>query len=248
MTSSNGKPRTREAARQRPGRQFEPRAERTLLALARHVISELDGAEQGVLALKEMHAPFGVPDLTVVVGDSAARRSRLRLPVPPLLNEIDAGVTAVASHTVPRTAERLAASLGWPISTLERRIPRLLRNKALREVMPGQFLRRSALKPIGTIVAVELKVDDWKRALTQGRTYRTWADSYVLIIDSVPQKSLPHLVDAVQNDRGGLVAAGRWIVKPKSSTRTPARRLWASEHVIAASRRATPNLPPRHTS
>jgi len=248
MTSSNGTPRTRSAARQHPGRHFEPRGERSLMGLARQVISDLAGAEQGILALTEMRAPFGVPDLTVVVGDSARRRSRLRLPVPPLLNEIDAGIVAAASRTVPRTADQFAASLGWPVATVERRIPGLLRSTALREVKPAHYVRRTALEPIGTIVAVELKLRDWRRALTQARTYRTWADSYVLIIGAVSERALPELISAVEEDRGGLVVAGSWRVRPKRSMRTPARRLWASEHVIAASRRPRSNPQRRRTS
>ncbi len=248
MTSSNGKPLTREATRQRPGRLFEPNGERSLMTLARRVITELHGADEGALALKEMHAPFGVPDLTVIVGDSARRKSRLRLSVPPLLNEIDAGIVAVASQTVPRRVSRLASSLGWPVSTLERRIPHLLRNRALREIKPELLVRRSALEPIGTIFAIELKLSDWKRALTQGKTYRTWADAYLLIIDHVTENSIPDLAKAVRNDRGGLVVAGNWIVKPRRSSRSPARRLWASEHVIAASRRPIPTPPSARSS
>jgi hypothetical protein len=238
MTSPNGKPQTREATRQRPGRLFQPDDERSLMAVARRVIADLEGADEGALALREMHSPFGVPDLTVVVGNPAPRKSRLRLSVPPLLNEIDAGVVAVASKTVPRTADRLASSLGWPLATLERRIPGLLKSRALREIKPARYVRRAALEPIGTVYAVELKMADWKRALTQGRTYRTWANAYLLIVDYVSEGSLPDLVQAVRRDRGGLVVAGSWIVKPKRSPRDPARRLWTSEHVIAASRRA----------
>ncbi len=246
MTSSNGKPLTREATRQRPGRLFEPDSERSLMELARRVIADLDGAEEGALALKEMHAPVGVPDLTVVVGNSAPRRSRLRLSVPPLLNEIDAGIVAAASKTVPRTSSRLASSLGWPVTTVERRMPRLLRNRALREIKPGRFVRRAALEPIGTVFAIELKIGDWRRALTQGRTYRTWADAYLLIINHVSEASLPYLAEAVRRDRGGLVVSGKWIMKPRRSGQSPARRLWASEHVIAASRRPNPNPPSVH--
>jgi hypothetical protein len=44
-----------------------------------------------------MVGPIGIPDLTALVGAADRLEARLALGVPPLLNEIDAAIVAVAS-------------------------------------------------------------------------------------------------------------------------------------------------------
>jgi len=200
--------------------------------------------EEGILALREFHAPFGIPDLTVVVGDHSLRRRRLRLSVPPLVNEIDAGVVSVVNAVRPSSADQISARVGWPISTVRRRIPGLIRVGALVETAPDRFVRRKEIVPIGTTWAIETKVSEWRRALRQCRTYRTWADGYILIMGRVPSTSLSVLRREVTNDRGGLVIGDDWIVHPRTTKLPSARRLWTSEHIVAACKRPTSSLPP----
>jgi hypothetical protein len=227
------------AIRQRPGRRFPPEAERQLERAAKHAAYELPGAGDGLLALREVHAPFGVPDLTVIVGDASARRSRLRLRVPAVLNEIDAGLVATASAIQPASPRQLAQRLSWSLATVTRRLPSVVRNGALREVAPERYIRPAALQPVGTIFAVETKLNDWRRALAQCRTYRTWADSYVLVMPKVSAEAMTVLRREIRRDRGGLFIDYEWIVYPRTTKLTKARRLWASEHVIAACKRST---------
>ena len=59
---------------------------------------------------------------------------------------------------------------------MTRRLPSVVRNGALREVAPERYVRPAALQPVGAIFAVETKLNDWRRALAQCRTYHTWAD------------------------------------------------------------------------
>jgi hypothetical protein len=227
------------AIRQRPGRRFPPDAERQLDRAAKQAARELPGADTGLLALREFHAPFGVPDLTVIVGDASARRRRLRLRVPPVLNEIDAGLVAAASDTQPMSPRQFAQRLSWSLATVTRRLPSVVRSGALREVAPERYLRPAGLQPIGTIFAVETKLNDWRRALTQCRTYRTWADSYVLVMPNVSAVALTVLSREVRRDGGGLLIDESWVVYPRTRRIAKARRLWASEHVIAACKRST---------
>lgn len=227
------------AIRQRPGRRFLPDAERRLDRVAKQAARELPGADAGLLALREFHAPFGVPDLTVIVGDAITRQRRLRLRVPPVLNEIDAGLVATASDTQPTSPRQFAQRLSWPLGTVTRRLPSVLRSGALREVAPERYLRPSALQPIGTIFAVETKLNDWRRALTQCRTYRTWADGYVLVMPKVSVAAFTVLSREVRRDRGGLLIDQDWVVYPRTTRIAKARRLWASEHVVAACKRPT---------
>jgi hypothetical protein len=198
--------------------------------------------------LTELHAPFGIPDFTVVVGDADARRARLRLMVPALLNEVDAGIVGVASSERYSSARQIAARTQWPVTTIERRIPGLLRAGALREVIAERYRRASALQPIGTVYAIELKVGDWRRALVQCRTYRTWADSYVLIMQRVSDSSLAELRYKVRRDGGGLIIGDDWLVQPRLAKLPRARRMWTSEHIVAACRRAPTPIPPARRS
>src|SRR4051812_12851029 len=81
-----------ETSRARPGRRFQPTHERALLRSALSAAGQLPGAHRGVLVVPEMSGPYGIPDLTALVGDPAALSARLDLPVPPLLHEVDAAV------------------------------------------------------------------------------------------------------------------------------------------------------------
>jgi short subunit dehydrogenase-like uncharacterized protein len=247
LTYPASHPRALMAIRQRPGRRFPPDAERQLERAAKRAARELPDADAGLLALREFHAPFGVPDLTVIVGDASARRSRLRLRVPPVLNEIDAGLVATASDIQPVSPRQLAQRLSWSLASVTRRLPSVLRSGALREVTPERYIRPAALQPVGTIFAVETKLNDWRRALTQCRTYRTWADSYVLVMPKVSSEAMTVLSREVRRDRGGLFIDQEWVVYPRTTRLARARRLWASEHVIAACRRSTTNPRSSHT-
>jgi hypothetical protein len=223
--------------RQRPGRRFQPILERELESTARWVASELPGADSGVLALTEFHAPFGVPDLTVVAGSPEARRRRLRLNVPPILNEVDAGIVSATLTDEVRSVAQIANSLGWSESSVHRRIDSVCRMGAVRRHGDGRFTRPAALVPIGTIWAIELKVSEWRRALTQCRTYLTWADGYVLVLGTLSGASRNQLEDLISSDGGGLVLDSQWVVRPSHRSLPEARRLWSSEHLIAGRRR-----------
>jgi hypothetical protein len=244
VSKKAAKARAHQSTRQRPGRRFQPLDELALLDAAKAAAAELPGADAGLLGLTELHAPFGVPDLTVVVGDSSIRKARLRLRVPVLLNEIDAGIVAVTSSDRPSSRRQIAARLGWPDASIERRLPSLVRSRALREVLPERFVRPAALEPIGTVYAIELKIDDWRRALVQCRTYRTWADSYVLVMQRVSDSSTSELREKVRRDGGGLIVGSQWLIRPRVGKLSRARRLWTSEHIVAACRRAPTTIPP----
>jgi DNA-binding Lrp family transcriptional regulator len=235
-------PRAQVSGRQRPGRRFAPIAELALVHFAKQAAAELPGAAAGLLALSELHAPYGVPDLTVVVGQPALRRSRLRLHVPPLLNEIDAGIVSALSDSRLSSTRQLAQRLSWSLPTIERRLRTVVRTGAVREVVPKRYKRPTALQPVGTVFAVETKLSDWRRALTQCRTYRTWADSYVLVMGRTSRDALTMLREEVARDGGGLLLNGEWIVRPRVNKLSHARRLWTSEHVIAACKRPTTSL------
>jgi hypothetical protein len=47
-------------------------------------------------------------------------------------------------------------------------------------------------------------------------------------------RSLPQLLGDVSDDQGGLMVAGEWLRRPVMRRLDEGRRLWASEHFVAA--------------
>jgi hypothetical protein len=218
----------------RAGRRFEPSHELALHDDAMSVCAQLPGAHRGALVVREMAGPIGIPDFTVLIGGLDRLRTRLSLDVPPVLNQLDASIVAVANSRVARSAGALARALNWGVQTVMRRLPGLLRSGALVATRPDRYVRPSALGPIGRLYAVEAKVSDRRAAVQQARAYSSWTDGYVLVMGPLGQAPLRSLLDEVDADRGGLVVDGRWLRRPVLGTLAPARRLWSAEHFVAA--------------
>lgn len=223
-----------ETARPRAGRRFAPSHELELEDDAVRAAHGLPGAHRGLLLLREASGPFGVPDLLAVIGSSAKLTRRLELAIPPLLNQIDAGITSVATPRAPRSPETLARRLGWTSESVRRRLPELLRSGALIRVGRDSYVRPDALQPIGRLYAIETKVKEWRRAVRQARTYSLWCDSYVLVMGSLGTTALAQVAEAVAADGGGLMVNGLWVQRPVLARRHAAQRMWGSEHLVAA--------------
>jgi DNA-binding Lrp family transcriptional regulator len=187
-----------------------------------------------MLVMEEMPAPIGIPDLTALVGSTSDVTARLALAIPPLLHEVDAGIVSAAHAGKPKSVEALAESLGWPESTVERRLGKLLRCGALIEVRPNAFVRPHALRPLGRLYAVEAKVDNWVQAIKQARSYALWSDAYVLVLGNLSPRTIQRVLVEVDHDRAGLVVSGKWFRRPAVAKVPNRMRLWASEHFIAA--------------
>jgi hypothetical protein len=228
-----------DTARPRPGRRFQPTHELALSNDALAACGTLPGAQHGVLVVKEMAGPIGIPDLAAVVGRQSPLDARLALDVSPVLNAIDAAILASARANAALAPAAIARLLGWPDSTVNRRLPGLVRSGALQYASNGGVIRRSEIRPVGRLYAVETKVRDARAALHQVRTYSVWADSYVLVMGQLGEQALRNLVCEVRADQGGLMVAGRWVCRPQAKSASPAHRLWASEHVVAAVRGGT---------
>jgi hypothetical protein len=218
----------------RQGRRFEPTHELSLHEAAVAACEALPGSHRGVLIVREMVGPIGIPDLTALVGDTSNVTKRLQLGVPPILNQVDAGIVASLSDNRPRSAETVSATLGWPIETIGRRLPHLMKSGAISGKGVDGFVRPTALCPVGRLYAIEAKMNDRVSAIQQARSYASWADNYVLVMGELGARPLHQLMDDVDHDRGGLVVNGRWMRRPVIAPHSPARRLWASEHLIAA--------------
>jgi hypothetical protein len=225
------------------GRQFQPTWELQLQDQALAACRSLPRSSQTLTVVSEMVGPIGVPDLTAVIHRPDALTARLESGVPPLLHQVDAGVVAVAQSKRARSSEALAASLGWPVSTVDRRIPALLKSGALLRHGSGRrYVRPPELGTIGRIYAIETKVRNWGQALAQARGYSVWADTYVLVMGPLTTGVVDKVKERVSADRGGLVLDGKWVCRPLAAGPSPANRLLGSEYFIAALTDRSPTL------
>jgi hypothetical protein len=181
-----------------------------------------------------MSGPLGIPDLTALVGDPGLLQARLALDVPPLVNRIDAAIAGAIPAGASRCLPTIASLLGWPVSTVERRIPGLVRSGALSMSVTGSVSRAAVIRPLGRLYAIETKIRGRVAAIQQARTYAVWADSYVLVMGELGPRSTTQLIADVSDDQGGLMIGGEWIRRPVLSPLDEGRRLWASEHLVAA--------------
>jgi len=225
-----------DSVRPRHGRRFEPTHELRVGKDVESLAGKLPGARSGVLVIREMTGPFGVPDFTAVVGGARALERRLALDVPALLNEIDAAVVSVLTPRRPKTIVEIENSIPWSQESVARRLPRLLRVGAVIQLRPGAYTRPSDLQSIGTIWALEVKVNNWRKAISQARTYSIWADGYVVILGPVGGPVIAKVLEEAALDQSGVVIDGVWFRKPHVQRQSRMRHLWASEHVIAALR------------
>lgn len=220
----------------RAGRRFEPIQERELHADALRAVRGIPNAGRGLVVVPEFAGPLGIPDFTTFIGDVSKICARQRLDVAPISNEMESGIVSAAHSQRASSTQAIASSLGWPADTVAPYIKSLTKKQALIELAPDRFVRPKPLQPGGRLYAVEAKVSDWKSALRQVRTYRVWADSYVLVMGRLSERTQDTLTSEVQRDQGGLMVAGQWVVRPKLGAVVDRRRLQAWELFADATR------------
>src|ERR1700754_3961217 len=115
----------RRPGRPRHGSRFAPTHERVLVDSALWSARNLPNAVRGLTVVEEMAGPFGVPDFVAIVGPVENIAGRWKLEVPPLLNDIDAGIAAALNPSVARSVAWIAGRLQWPESSVRRRLPGL---------------------------------------------------------------------------------------------------------------------------
>ncbi|WP_152030867.1 hypothetical protein [Agromyces aureus] len=223
-----------ETSAPRPGKRFEPIHERQLHEIAVRASESLPGAARGLVVVPEFAGPIGVPDFTAFVGKTTSLLARQRSSVPPVINELDAGVLTVAHVGRALHVEELAQALAWPEATIAGRAKRLVATGALIDQGGGRYVRPSVIAPRGRLYAIEAKIEDWRSALRQVRTYRVWADAYVLVMTGVSERSAQNLLAEVLRDKGGLILDGQWIARPRLGEVKARRRLQAAELFAAA--------------
>lgn len=214
------------------GRPFAPTREQELFPDLMDLARRLSSAGP-VLAIPEFVAPFGVADLVAVAIRGNALAERIDASVPPLLNELDATLVAGLSARRGRSSELLSRRLSIDPAMVTQRLSTLARTGAVERLTSGSFVRHPAVVPLGRVHALEAKVADWKRAIDQARTYALWADYSTSVLMSLPV-SHDSARDAAHRWGTGLALRAQWVCRPSARSHQAGRRLWASEHVVAA--------------
>lgn|SRR5450759_204358 len=217
--------------RSRAGQRFQPMAERDLHPTLRDLAGRLPGAANGVVVIADMPGPAGLPDL-VAVPLTAKLATRMDSVCPPLLAWADARLAAGCSTTRPLSVATLARRLSTDVDSTRRRARRLSRSGALIECGSG-FVRAQELEPIGRLYALEAKVDDWSGGLGQALRYGAWADASAVVVGKLPRDH-SRAVSLASQLGLGLALGPSWLVRPRVRRLALARRLWASEFVVAA--------------
>ncbi|MGA5465578.1 hypothetical protein [Mycobacterium sp. NPDC050041] len=213
----------------RAGRRFEPKGERLLDEDLKRLATRLPGASGGVIISTEFPGPRGVADLVAITQPFEDLRSRLALGLPFLTNVTDCLVVAATSPNRVRTTATVARSTGMSIERAERRLRSLASDGYLSRMGSG-FVRNPGLKPIGRAYALEAKVNDWRKGLSQAVRYSSWCDAGAVVLLNSPRD----LTDASSRCRRlgiGLAVRSRWVVRPKIGRPQPGFRLATSEQL-----------------
>jgi hypothetical protein len=94
-------------------------------------------------------------------------------------------------------------------------------------------VRHEVLAPLGTIFSIESKVSAWRKALDQASTYALWSDRSIAVLGSLPADR-ERAVGEARAAGVGLTLESEWLVRPKATRHSPARRFWASELFLAS--------------
>jgi predicted transcriptional regulator len=224
----------RDSLREPSGRPFAPLAEADLLDDLVQTGRRISRSESDLLALREVVAPFGTPDLVVVEQSHDQVAARLASGVAALLNRTDADVVSTLNARTRREVEDICQILMWEdASIVERRIPKLLRVGAIHRSSRGGYLRHPEVRPLARLHALEAKVRDWRGGIDQARTYALWADTATLLVGHLPRDN-NRVLEEARSWSLGLADTSQLLIRPRLRRHTVGRRLWASEHIVAA--------------
>lgn len=211
----------------RPGRRFQPVAERLLDDDLARLASRLPHASDGLAFVREFSGARGVADAVAVTGWQGALSERLALDLPFLVNETDCSIVAALSPKQPRALPSLSIKLGMSEEQLERRL-RSLSARGYVESRRAGYSRERALVPIGRAYALEAKVSDWRQGISQALRYATWCDAAAVVLPKDPRNL--DVAKARCSKLGiGLASNGRWVVRPRIGRPNPGLRLSAAE-------------------
>jgi len=214
---------------QRAGRRFEPTVERLLDDDLRRLAERLPGADQGVIISREFPGPRGVADLVAITQSLHGLRARLQLGLPFLANLTDCIVVAALSPNRVKSTRTVARSTGMSIEQAERRL-RALTSRGYVARVGGGFVRNPAIAPIGRAYALEAKVSDWQKGLSQAIRYSSWCDAAAVVLLNAP-RDRSDVTDRFRRLGIGLAVQSTWVLRPRIGRPQPGFRLAMSEQL-----------------
>lgn len=214
----------------RPGRQFEPIAERLLDEDLLVLSTRLPRASEGIALIHEFAGGRGVADVVAITGWQEAAQRRIALQLPPLVSEMDCTVVAALSPHQTRTLDTLEKTLGMSREQLTRRIRSLISDGYVFTSGSG-YRKVKDFEAIGRAYALEAKVSNWRQGISQALRYSTWCDAAAIVVMKDPR----HLDEVRAQCLAlsiGFASEGRWIVRPRKGHPNPGLRLAMSEQFI----------------
>lgn len=211
----------------RPGRRFEPVAERLLDSDLMTLSMRLPNASRGVAFVREFSGGRGVADAVAVTSWHKGVLDRMALGLPFLLNETDCSIVAAMAANQTRTLSVIARKLGMSESQLTRRLRPLVAGGYV-EARGSGYRRVRGLEPIGRSYALEAKVSDWRQGISQALRYSAWCDAAAIVLLRDP-RDLDEVRRRCSSLGLGFASDGRWVVRPRIGRPNTGLRLVASE-------------------
>ncbi len=192
-------------------------------------------------AVLEFEAPQGIPDVVFVRLSEQAIAARATSPLPtPLVHRAPAAVV-VALHA-RRATDRadLAVRARLSESTVRAALRALRASGAVESCGSSWRLTAPIASPLGSAVAVELKLSAWKEALGQAVRHRSFADRSFVVMSSAHMGAAKKEAAAFRLHGVGLAALSPWgeiqmVTRPrKRKPVDPIARFLAGERLWAA--------------
>jgi hypothetical protein len=207
---------------------------RALAAAARFGCDEYEG-------VLEFEAPQGIPDLVFARLSERAIGTRATSPLPrPLLDRTPAAVV-VALHARRATElADLAVRARLSESTVGAALRALRALGAVESHGSSWRLTTPIVSPLGSAVALELKLSAWKEALGQAVRHRSFADRSFVVMSSAHIGAAKKQAAAFRLHGVGLAALSPWgevqmVTRPrKTKPLDPIARFLAGERLWAA--------------
>lgn len=187
--------------------------------------------------LREVDAGVGVADLVLASKPEAVADLRLLRSVPTRLAPLFASTTARKVGSI----QAFMASTGMSRPAALRVLGDLAEPGLVQRDGETVQLRAASAAPFKHVVAIEAKLYDWGRALTQAYRNRQFATQSWVVLDAHYSVSKV-AIDAFKQAGVGLAACSitgqlHFYVKARTMRPVSSQRLWVAQAVIARSQR-----------
>lgn len=189
--------------------------------------------------LREMDAGVGIADLVLASKPATGADLRLLHSVPTRLAPLFAPTTA----SKLRSIQAFMASTGMSRHAALRVLGDLATSGLVRRDGEAVQLRAATAAPFRHVVAIEAKLHDWGRALTQAYRNRQFATQSWVVLDAHYSASRS-AIEAFKQAGVGLAACSitgelHFYVKARTTRPVSPQRSWVAQAVMARSQRQT---------